>query len=338
MTEPRLPVVAVLCADSGERPPRLDVLASRAEFVFTDATGLADAIAGADALVLWDFFSRAVAHAWPRADRLRWIHVCAAGVDKLLFDELRASAVVVTNARGIFDRPIAEFVLASVLAHAKLLHESMRLQQAHDWRHREPRLLAGQRALVVGTGAIGREIGRLLAAVGVRVDGAARAAREGDPDFATVIASSDLAARAGDYDVIVNAAPLTDATRGLFDAAVFAAVRPGVHLVNIGRGETVDEEALLAALRSGRVGAASLDVFATEPLPPDHPLWDEERVAISAHMSGDVVGWVDALERQLVDNLERWLDGRPLLNVVDKRLGFVPPPGPPEPPEGTRDE
>ena len=324
MTEPPLPVVTVLCAGPDDRPAHFDGLADRATFVFTDATGLPDAIEDADVLVLWDFFSRAVADAWPRAKRLQWIHVCAAGVDKLLFEELRASAVVVTNARGIFDGPIAEFVLASVLAHTKLLAESTRLQQAHAWRHRETRRLAGQRALVVGTGAIGREIGRLLTAVGVRVDGAARAARDDDPDFTRVIASSDLAAHAADYDVIVNAAPLTEATRGLLDRDVFDAVKPGVHLVNVGRGETVDEDALLAALRAGRVGAASLDVFATEPLPADHPLWDEPGVAISAHMSGDVVGWLDALALQVVDNLERWLDGRPLLNVVDKRLGFVP--------------
>lgn len=324
MTQPDPPVVAVLCAGPDDRPPHLAALSDRVTFVYTDAAGLPDAIEGADALVLWDFFSSAVVDAWPRADRLQWIHVCAAGLDKLLFDDLRDSDVVVTNARGVFERPIAEFVVASVLARAKLLHESMSLQREHTWRHREPALLAGQRALVVGTGAIGREIGRLLAAVGVRVDGAARAGRTGDPDFETVIASSDLAAHAADYDIIVNVTPLTEATRGLFDADVFEAVRPGMHLVNVGRGESVDEDALLAALRAGRVGAASLDVFATEPLPADHPLWDAPGVAISAHMSGDVVGWTDALAQQVVDNLQRWLDGRPLLNVADKRLGFVP--------------
>ena len=115
----------------------------------------------------------------PHCDRLEWIHVAAAGVDKLMFDGLRESSVIVTNARGVFDRPIAEFVLASVLAHAKLLHESRDLQRDRVWRHRETRTVVGARALIVGTGAIGRETARLLRAVGLEVRGAGRTARTG---------------------------------------------------------------------------------------------------------------------------------------------------------------
>ncbi|GGK72435.1 D-2-hydroxyacid dehydrogenase [Ornithinimicrobium pekingense] len=318
------PVIAVLCATVDDVPPHLEQLAGRAELRPTDEEGLAEAIAGADALLLWDFFSRAVQDVWPRADRLRWVHVAAAGVDTLLFEELRASDVVVTNARGIFDRPIAEFVLGAVLAHAKRVHESHDLQRERRWRHRETRRVQGARVMVVGTGAIGRETARLLRAVGMEVVAAGSRARpEPDPDLGPVVASADLADHVVDVDYLVNAAPLTPATHGLLDARVLAALPAHAHLVNVGRGATVVEEDLLAALRAGALDGATLDVFATEPLPPGSPLWDTPGVVVSAHMSGDVVGWRDALARQFVDNAARWLDGSPLLNVVDKQLGYV---------------
>lgn len=355
------PVIAVLVGDDGGRPPHLEPLDGRVHWRFTDAAGLAEAVRGADALLLWDFFSSALADAWPHCDRLRWVHVAAAGVDTLLFDDLRSSRVVVTNARGTFDRPIAEFVAMSVLAHAKRTHESAALQRERTWRHREPRAVVGTRALVVGTGAIGREIARLLRALGVEVHGAGSRARPGyldappdgaagsdgparsdgtdrggetdgtdgaaevpDADFATITDSAQLAQHVAEVDYLINAAPLTSATRGLIDAAVFAAIKPGAHLINIGRGPTVVEADLLAALETGRLDGASLDVVDTEPLPPDSPLWTAPGVVITPHMSGDVVGWRDTLARQFVDNAERWLEHRPLRNVVDKHLGYVP--------------
>ena len=158
----RRPVVAVLCARADDRPPHLEPVEELTEVRYTDADGLADAIDGAEALLLWDFFSPAVARVWGKAGALRWIHVPAAGVDALLFDELVASDVVVTNARGVFDRPMAEFVLAAILARAKRLHASLDLQHERSWRHRETESIAGTNALVVGTGAIGREIARLV--------------------------------------------------------------------------------------------------------------------------------------------------------------------------------
>ncbi|WP_152195646.1 D-2-hydroxyacid dehydrogenase [Georgenia subflava] len=316
--------IAVLCANSADRPPHLAALEERADVAYTDADGLEMALADADALFLWDFFSTAVRDAWPSAGRLRWIHVAAAGVDSLLFDELRASDVVVTNAKGVFDRPIAEFVLMSVLAHAKDARGSLDRQRERRWEHRETTLVAGSTALVVGTGAIGREIARLLRAVGVEVQGAGRSARDGDPDFGSVIASTDLVAHVGRADHVVVVTPLTPATTGLIDAEVLAAMKPTAHLVNVGRGAVVVEDDLVAALTAGRLAAASLDVFATEPLPSDNPLWTTPGVSITAHMSGDTFGWRETLARQFVDNALRWLDGEELANVVDKELGFVP--------------
>ena len=320
---PDRPVIAVLCAWS-DRPAHMEQIDDRATVRYTDTAGLADAVRGSQALLLWDFFSSAVEDVWREAAELSWIHVAAAGVDRLLFDELAASDVVVTNARGVFDRPIAEFVLASILAHAKDLRRSHDLQLAQEWQHRETGTVAGTTALVVGTGGIGRETARLLRAVGLQVRGVGRTARAEDPDFGTVVPSSELAEHVGWADHVVVAAPLTDQTRGLVDARVLRAMKPSGYLVNVGRGPCVVEEDLLEALAGGRIAGAALDVFETEPLPPGHPLWSAPGVAVSPHMSGDAIGWKDTLARQFVDNAHRWLDGRPLLNVVDKRLGFVP--------------
>lgn len=317
------PVVVVLCADRDDRPPHMGPVESRAEVRYTDAAGLREAVRGAQALFLWDFFSGAVRDVWSDADALEWIHVAAAGVDTLMFDALAGSDVVVTNARGVFDRPIAEFVLGSVLAFAKGLHRSYELQLSRTWQHRETLSIAGATALVVGTGAIGREIARLLRAVGVEVRGAGRSARDHDPDFGRVVPSADLVHHVGWADHVVVVAPLTDATRGLVDKQVLSAMKPGAHLVNVGRGPIVDEHALLMALTERTIAGASLDVFATEPLPPDHPLWTAPGAVITPHMAGDAVGWLDALARQFVDNAERWLAGSAMVNVVDKQLGFV---------------
>jgi phosphoglycerate dehydrogenase-like enzyme len=324
-----LPVVVVLCESPDQRPRHLEPLAGRVELRYADAEGLAGAVVDARALFLWDFFSTAVADVWPHCGRLEWIHVAAAGVDTLLFDGLRESSVTVTNARGVFDRPIAEFVLASVLAHAKLLHESRDLQREKVWRHRETRTVVGARALIVGTGAIGRETARLLRAVGLQVRGAGRTARTDDVDFGEVVASADLSRHVGWCDYLVNAAPLVEQTRGLINAEVFAAMRPSAYFINVGRGATVVEADLPEALADKAFDGASLDVFEREPLPADSPLWCLPAVVVSAHMSGDVIGWRDVLARQFVANAERWLAAEPLENVVDTALGYVPA-GPPQ--------
>ena len=319
----RRPVIVVLCDQTSERP-RFDGL--DVEFRYCVADGLAEAVRGARALVLWDFFSSAVRDVWRDADALEWIHVTAAGVDTLLFDELRDSDVVVTNAHGVFDRPIAEYVLGAVIAQAKDSRNSFDLQHRHEWQHRETRSIAGARALVVGTGGIGREIARMLGAAGMEVRGAGRRAAADDADFGVVVASEDLATEAAWCDHLVLAAPLTPATRGLVDAAVLSAMKPDAHLVNVGRGALVNESALVSALIERSIGGATLDVFDIEPLPIDHPLWEAPNVTITAHMSGDVVGWRDTLAAQYTENVRRWLVGQPLRNVVDKKLGYIPGP------------
>lgn len=315
------PAVCVLCGPGGDRPPLLDRLAPIADIRY--AEDAREALRDTDVLFAWDFASHSLREGWDGAERLRWVHVAAAGVDRLLFPELVHSDVVVTNARGVFDQPIAEHVLACILAHAKDLYRSRDLQRERRWQHRETANIRGACVLVVGTGAIGRAIARLLRAVGMEVRGAGRRARDGDPDFGSVLASNDLAAHVPDVDYLVLAAPLTPQTRGLIDARVLSRMKPTAYLVNVGRGACVVQSALREALAEGRLAGAALDVFEREPLPSGDPLWEAPGMFVSPHMSGDFSGSLERLAEQFIDNLHRWTSGRPLLNVVDKSLGFV---------------
>ncbi|WP_213574014.1 D-2-hydroxyacid dehydrogenase [Rhodococcus sp. USK13] len=320
----RKPIVAVLHA---QVLPRNDLMApvdSRAEVRYTDEAGLARALDGADVLFLYDFLSGAVPAAWHAADSLQWLHIAAAGVDPVMFPEARDSDVTITNSRGVFDGAIAEYVLAQILSFAKDLPGSLRLQQSHTWKHRESERIAGRTALIVGTGPIGRAVARLLRAAGMTVRGSGRRGHESDPDFGVVLPADDLPAQLADADYVVAVAPLTEQTRHMFCSETFAAMKPGARFVNVGRGELVRTDDLVEALRSGTIGGAALDVFDSEPLPADHPLWDMPNVSITPHNSGDFAGWRDALVTVFTDNFERWVAGHPLENVVDKQLGYVP--------------
>ncbi|AZZ38558.1 D-2-hydroxyacid dehydrogenase [Acidipropionibacterium jensenii] len=279
-----------------------------------------------DVLLLWDFFSRAVEPSWSEDATVRWIHVPAAGVDKMLFGGLIDADTVVTNARGIFDRPISEYVLGMILRYYKQFGLTQDLARRREWRHREPRTLEGSSVLVVGTGPIGRCTARLLRAVGMEVTGSGRRHLDSDPDFGPVLATEELPGRIGEFDVVVLVAPLTDTTRGMMSEELLGQMAQGSYLINVGRGELLDTSALEKVLRSGEgpLGGAGLDVFETEPLPPDSPLWTVPNLFISPHMSGDDLGWRDRLRDQFLANLERWLSGQPLVNVVDKERGYVP--------------
>ncbi|WP_236863177.1 D-2-hydroxyacid dehydrogenase [Brevibacterium daeguense] len=287
------------------------------------APELAEALVGADALLMWDFFSTALEDAFDSAGDLRWIHAASAGVDTLMFPALRESDIVLTNARGIFDRPIAEFVLAFILLFAKDMPESLELQAQRTWHRRETENIAGTRALVVGTGSIGREIARLLVAVGIEVRGAGSYARSNDPVFGDITDSAQLASHVADVDWLINVTPLTPATTGLIDAEVLAALPTSARLINVGRGASVITEDLVAALRSGEIAGAGLDVVDPEPLPAGHPLWECPGAVVTAHMSGDTHGWTDRLADQFMDNWDRFLADEPLLNVVDLSRGYV---------------
>ncbi|MDX2356994.1 D-2-hydroxyacid dehydrogenase [Dietzia sp. PP-33] len=316
------PTVVLLTADGVAPPSSLDEVRELADVRECTADTLAGALPGAEVLLVWDIFSGALADAWHAADSLRWVHVAAAGVDKLLFDGLRDSDVLVTNARGVFDGPIAEYVLACVLAHDKRLHETEALRRAGQWRHRETTRVAGRRALVVGTGGIGRATARLLRAVGLDVSGAGRRPRDDDEDFGVILDSARLADHLGEVDHLIMVAPLTEATRGMLGAAELAEMPDGAHVVNVGRGQLVDQGALTREIASGRL-AAHLDVLDVEPLPDGDPLWTLDGAHISPHMSGDVEGWRGTLSEQFRDHLRTWLAGGEPGPAVDKSRGYV---------------
>jgi phosphoglycerate dehydrogenase-like enzyme len=324
MPDQREPTVVVLTGDPAGMglPPGMQPAEKVANVRYVGADGLAAALPGADALFVWDFLSTAVAPAWPVRDQPRWLHIASAGVDRVLFPAL--GDTVVTNSRGVFEEPIADYVLMLVLAMARDLAGTLRNQGRRRWQHRATEPVAGRTALIVGTGPIGRAIGRRLRTIGLHVTGAGRTARPADPDLGDIVDPAGLPSALAAADYVVLAAPLTDATRGMIDARALAALRPTARLINVGRGELVVEPDLVAALRDGTVAGAALDVVAEEPLPVTSPLWDMPNVIVSPHMSGDLSDWREQLVALFVDNLRRFTEHAPLRNVVDKSLGYVP--------------
>ncbi|MFD6156581.1 D-2-hydroxyacid dehydrogenase [Nocardia sp. NPDC060256] len=316
------PIVTVLHSDRVPEAELLAAVSARATVRYTEAAGLAVALRGADVLFVYDFLTRAIPGAWPSADRLQWLHMGSTGVDPAMFPELRASDVVVTNTRGLFDTAIAEYVLGQILGFAKDLPGSLRRQLRHEWEHRENERVAGSTVLIVGTGSIGRAIARLLRAAGMNIRAVGRRMRSADPDFGTV--GTDLHAELPMADYVVAIAPLTPQTRNMFGTSEFAAMKPHARFVNVGRGELVVTDDLVAALGAGSIAGAALDVVDPEPLPPGHPLWDLPNVSITPHNSGDFRGWRTDIVTAFAENFDNWITGRPLQNVVDKELGYVP--------------
>ena len=319
MTPPQRPAVVAVVAP-GERPPSaFEAITAVAGLSIADSPErLAAALAHSDVLFAWDFRTRLIPGALPHAGRLRWIHTASIGVDAVMTAEVAGSDVVVSNTRGVFEDPIAEYVLAMLLLFAKDVRETLRLQGRHEWVHRETALLREQRVLICGAGPVARAIARVLRGVGVAIDVVARSARAGDPDFGEVHGVERLDDLLAHTDHLIVALPLTAATDGFIDGARLARLRRGAHVVNIGRGPLIDEQALLRALRCGHVAGAALDVFEQEPLPPGHPFWDMQNVVVSPHMSGDSIGWTERVVERFVGNLERYAAGRPLEDVVDK--------------------
>ena len=284
---------------------------------------LCRALPGAEVLLGWDFSASELHQAWPQADRQRWIQWSGAGVDAVLFPELVASNVVLTNVRGVFDRSMAEYVLGLILSFAKGFKDTFAAQTERRWNYRWTERLIDRRALVVGVGSIGREIARILSAIGMDVHGVGRSARSSDPDFETISAVKDLNGCLANADFVIVVTPLTADTRGLFGSSQFDAMEKSARFINVGRGEVVDEAALVAALETGGIAGAALDVFHDEPLPENSPLWSAPNIVISPHMSGDYDTHQTTVAELFLDNLQRYCRGDVLINQVDKVQGFV---------------
>lgn len=274
-----------------------------------------------------------------RAPELRWVHSATAGVERVLTPASRARGLVITNARGVFSRPIAEYVMLMILAVSRRLPQLLELQAERTWQPLESRELRDVTVGIVGLGSIGRAVGALATAFGCRVLATRRRPEAGDampsgsdverdePFLGSVMLDRVLPPERlpellSESDFVVLAAPLTPDTHGLIDADAIAHLKPGAWVINVARGELVEERALSRALREGRIGGAVLDTFLEEPLPPTSPLYDLPNVVLTPHTSWSSTRVLDRSIELFADNLRRYAAGRPLVNVVDPSAGY----------------
>jgi phosphoglycerate dehydrogenase-like enzyme len=254
-----------------------------------------------------------------QAPSLRWVHVHSAGADRQVFVDLRARGVAVTTSSGSNAAVVAHSAVAGVLALARRFPQLWAAQRERRWApligSGLPRDLSGQHAVVVGWGPIGQEIARLLQAFGLHVTAVRRSAEPAAQGVPT-LAYEDLPGALPQADWIVLACPLGPRTRGLLCARAIAALPATAHVVNVARGEVIDEPALVEALRGHRIAGAFLDVFAHEPLPAESPLWSLPNVIVTPHSAGFSDGNAARVDAMFLDNLRRWRAGTPLHNEV----------------------
>ncbi|AEH38025.1 D-2-hydroxyacid dehydrogenase [Halopiger xanaduensis] len=247
-----------------------------------------------------------------------WVHSIQAGVDRFPFDEFEASGVVLTNSTGIHDRWVGETVAGYLLSFARRIHTAVANQQDRRWDQpdwNDGFTLPGTTACVLGTGTLGSGVAEVLGALGVRVTGVRRSA-EPVPGFDEVYATEDLLEGVSDADFVIVTLPLTEQTRHLVDAEVFEAMREDAYFVNVGRGPVVDESALIDALESDSIAGAALDVFETEPLPEESPLWDMDEVIVTPHCAAFTEDYFRAVGDIVRENVERLESGEPFHNRV----------------------
>jgi len=263
---------------------------------------------------------------WERAKNVKWVHSLSAGVEKLLIPEFAHSPVPLTNARGVFKRSLAEFVVLGMLYFYKHVRRLVENQRSHRWDDFTVDWLPGKIMGVVGYGEIGRECASLAKVLGVKIYATRRKPElsAADPILDRVFAASDLHQMLKQVDVVVAAAPLTPDTRHMLSGPEFEAMKPSALVMNVGRGPVIDEPALIRALQQKRVAGAALDVFEEEPLAPDSPLWDMENVLISPHCTDRTrdPDWLDLSAQCFVENFGRFVKGQPLMNIVDKKAGY----------------
>jgi phosphoglycerate dehydrogenase-like enzyme len=317
------PLVAIVDAVDRDLPDLRDVEALARIVRVSSVAELEPHLDELEIVFAWNFDRATLLDVVPRAPRLRWIQSISAGVEEFSRPVLTEHGVVLTSAAGVYDPGLAESVLGFLLVLSARILEDARLSPG-EWPSERTALLRGTTALIVGAGMIGTETGRLLRSVGVRVRGIARSPRAPDDVFERIGYAGDLLSELAEADHVVNVLPRTAGTERMFDAAAFAAMKPTAFFVNIGRGATVDEAALIDALATGEIGGAALDVFEVEPLPADSPLWTMPNVLVSPHRAGDHEGWPRDVVALFADNLRRYLAGEPLRNVVDVSLGYAP--------------
>ncbi|MGH2533880.1 MAG: D-2-hydroxyacid dehydrogenase [Thermomicrobiales bacterium] len=293
------------------------------QIVHVEAESIRNELADADAVVSWGLSPADLA----AAPNVKWLQTIGAGVDGVLSPELLARDIVVTNNSGVHAHNMSEHVFALMLAFARRLPFLIRGQIAHDWRDEVGRRgvfeLDGQTLLLVGLGDIAQATAKRAEAFGMTVCGVRRRTDlPVPPHVSTVFGIDRLHEALPLADHVVSTLPLTPRTRGLLDAEMLAHMKPTAYIYNLGRGPVINSEALIASLQRGEIAGAGLDVTDPEPLPVDSPLWDMENVIITAHTSGSTPKyWARALPI-LEENIARFREGRPLINVVDRGEGY----------------
>jgi phosphoglycerate dehydrogenase-like enzyme len=264
------------------------------------------------------------------AQKLRWIHAPTAAVHQLLFPELVASDVLLTNAHEVHGPVVAEHVMALIFALAKKIPQAVRFQQRRVWGQNamwndglRPREIAGATLGLIGLGSIGQRVARMASALGMRVIAVREHLEKEKPEgVAGIYAPAQLNDLLSQSDYVVVAAPLTESTRGLINAERLRAMRSDAYLINVGRGPQVDEIALADALLNRRIAGAALDVFEQEPLPAESPLWALENLLITPHTAGLTEKLWQRHYTLFSENLRRYMAHQPLLFVVDKHKGY----------------
>ena len=316
---------------------RIRAAAPGARIVTVSAEGLADdSMDDVEVMLRGWLSSDAFDRILVRAPRLSWVHSATSGVERALTPAALERGIVVTNARGVFSRPIAEYVLMMILAVSRRLPQLLELQRERTWQPLEGAELRDVTVGIVGLGSIGRAVGALATAFGCRVVAVRRRGEAGTtasgPDdegrqlgelmLARVGGPETLPELLAESDFIVLAAPLTPETEGMINAETLAMVKPGAWLINVARGRLVDERALLRALVDGDLGGAVLDTFRDEPLVATSPFYDMPNVIVTPHTAWSSGRVLDRSVELFCDNLRRFATGEPLLNVVDPSAGY----------------
>jgi len=317
---------------------RIRAAAPGARLVTVSVEGLADGpLEDVEVMLRGWLSSEAFDRLLARAPHLAWVHSATSGVERALTPASRERGLVVTNARGVFSRPIAEYVLMMILAVSRRLPQLLELQRERTWQPLEGAELRDVTVGIVGLGSIGRAVGALATAFGCRVvairrrpsgDDAGQEADDGDErsygevTLDRVGGPDTLPELLGESDFIVLAAPLTPETEEMINAETLAMIKPGAWLINVARGRLIDERALLRALRDGPLGGAVLDTFRDEPLPPMSSFYDLPNVIVTPHTAWSSGRVLDRSVELFCDNLRRFAKGEPLLNVVDPAAGY----------------
>jgi phosphoglycerate dehydrogenase-like enzyme len=279
----------------------------------------------ADVILSWSASGKLLREVFGISPNVRWIHSRSAGLDTVLFPELIESPVPLTNGRGVFSQSLGEFALGAILYFAKDFRRMIANQQAGRWEAFDIVEVSGQTVGIVGYGDIGRAVATRVRAMGMRI---LAVKRHGpplynvDPLINQIYTPAERTEMISRCDYIVCAAPLTPETRGMIGAAEFAAMKPNAVVVNIGRGPVIDEAAMLRALTEKRIKGAALDVFDTEPLPAGHAFYHLDNVLLSPHCADHTHDWTQQAMRFFLAQFERYQQGRPLENVVNKERGY----------------